>query len=241
MRHVVLALPTYDGTRLNSLAIVRLIKHPPQDTTVSLIEMGGSVLCYGFNSLWANALNLRDHPTYPATHFLMMHADIVPITDRWLDIMLGEMDKVQADVLSAVVPIKNEQGMTSTARDTDPWNPLRFTMTEIATRPSQTWTQPDLLVNTGLLLVDLRKDWVEKVLFTMRDAILKDDDGTYRAVFAPEDWEFSRQARALGARIYATTMVELNHVGRAQYHSRSVWGYPTDELYRASKEAGKKD
>lgn len=234
--HVLVGAPTYDGTRHNSLPIARLLRHPPKDVLVNLIEYSGSVLCYAFNSLWANALNLRTCEA-PVTHFLLMHADIVPEQDRWLEIMLSEQARVGADVLSAVVAIKNDHGMTSTAWDTDTWNPLRFTTTEISQMSELTWTQPDLLVNTGLMLVDFTKPWVEEACFTMKDRIVKGEDGRFKAQFVPEDWNFSRDCHAKGVGVYATRAVTVMHVGRAGYSTKNVWGYPTDLEYRAARAA----
>ena len=39
-------------------------------------------------------------------------------------------------------------------------------MKEILARP-ETFTHPDLLVNTGMLLVDMRDDWIERAYFTI--------------------------------------------------------------------------
>lgn len=232
--HVLVGAPTYDGTRHNALALARLLRLPPKDVLVNLIEYSGSVLCYAFNSLWANALNLRTCEV-PVTHFLLMHADIVPEQENWLQIMLDEQRRVGADVLSAVVAIKNDQGMTSTAWDTDLWNPMRFSTTELAQMTEPTWTQPDLLVNTGLMLVDFTKPWVEHVCFTMKDRIVKDEAGRFKAQFVPEDWNFSRDCHSRGASLYATKAVTVTHLGRAGYSTRNAWGYLTDLDYRAAR------
>lgn len=233
MNHVLIGAPTYDGTRYNSLAMARVLRDEIPDTLVNLIEFSGSVLTYSFNSLWAAALNLRQAEV-PVTHFLLWHADIMPEPNNWLEIMLGEMKRTGAKVLSAVAPIKNDKGMTSTARDTDLYHPLRYTVTELSQMTEPTWTEPDLLINTGLMLVDFSAPWVENICFTMTDKIEKNADGKYRVYFTPEDWNFSRSCRALGIPVHATIAVTINHIGRASYSSANVWGYPTDEAYRAS-------
>jgi len=187
--------------------------------------------------VWAAALTFRDPAqcAVPVTHFLLWHADIVPVEEGWLAAMLAEMERVDADVLSAVVPIKNIQGMTSTARDTDQWNPLRYSTTEIHAKKELTWTEPDLLVNTGLMLVNLRNPKFEQIVFTMKDRIAKNADGVYKPYFSPEDWNFSRQCRALGIPVWATKAIRLRHMGLSGYPSDEVWGYPTDTAYRASE------
>lgn len=229
--HVLIGAPTYDGSRVNSLPIVRILRNPPPDVKVNLIERNGSILTHGFNDLWCHALNLRSYEL-PVTHFLLMHADIVPEQDNWLEIMLAEMERTGAKVLSAVVAIKNESGLTSTAWDTDKWEPQRFTLTELANMTEPTWTQPDLLINTGLLLVDFREPWVEKICFHMEDKNECGPDGIWRPRVVPEDWHFSRQCHELGIPVYATKAVTVNHRGGAGYSTSNVWGYPTDVMWR---------
>ena len=66
-----------------------------------------SLLASGFNSLWCTALKRG------VTHFAMLHADIRP--DRnWLDVMLAELQRTGADLVSVVTPIKDARGLTST-------------------------------------------------------------------------------------------------------------------------------
>ena len=62
-------------------------------------------------------------------------------------------------------------------------------MTEAMARP-ETFTAPDLLVNTGLLLVDLRAPWVEEICFTVTDRIQKLEDGSYAVHVLGEDYGF---------------------------------------------------
>lgn len=200
--------------------------------SVSWTNPGSSLLTYNFNDGWAIALNLRDEGK--VTHFLLWHADIVPQGDDWLETLYLEMARVEADVLSVISPIKNQNGLTSTARDTDPWRPIRYTMTEILARPL-TWTEPDLLVNTGLLLIDLQGAWIERdpglaVCFTMRDQVARNPEtGRWEPDIAPEDWGFSRHARAAGARIWVTRAVMLDHWGEFPYPNHVAWGAKVDE------------
>ena len=231
MTHVLIGAPTYDTTRYNAIPLARALRHPPKDTLVNLVEQSGSLLAYTFNSLWCMALQLRAAPAN-VTHFLLIHADIMPDNDNWLDIMLEEMKEHKAQILSAVVPIKGESGMTSTAWDNDPWNPYRLSLTELQEKP-KTWTEPNLLINTGLLLVDFTQPWVEQIRFHINDMIVKDENGVFHAVVAPEDWNFSRDARNLGVESYATKAVTIRHMGLAAYSNANVWGYPNDAVYRA--------
>ena len=78
---------------------------------VCLVVGGGSLLANSINRLWVQALNERtDHGW---THFAMHHAD-VQAPAGWVDTLADEMARVGADVISAVVPIKDYRGLTST-------------------------------------------------------------------------------------------------------------------------------
>lgn len=241
MNHVIVGLPCYDGTRFNGMQIARLMKQPPKDTLVNLIELKTSALAFGFNILWANMLNYRQHPEYPPTHYLLWHADVQPMTEDWLGVMLHEMEAVKADVLSAVIPIKNDLGATSTSVETDnPWRPRRYSQAEVHKMTVNPWTEPGLLINTGLMLVDFRKPWVEQIAFTMHDRVIYDEDEkTWKAQFQPEDWDFSRQCHKLGVSVYATKSILTNHIGFSAFRSDHIWGFASDEEYLAAQDEQK--
>lgn len=189
-----------------------------------------SLLAHGFNVLWATALAWQKAGA--ADYFLLHHDDVEVRTPGWLDVMLAEMTRVGAAVLSAVVPIKNGTGETSTAVETRcPWNPRRLTLAECLRLP-RTFSGADvggqLLVNTGLMLVNLsRPEWHETVSmfefgvtteelrfkFQIRDRIVPRPDGILVAEVRPEDWEFSRECNGHGLPVFATTAVRLIHHG----------------------------
>ena len=111
--------------------------------------------------------------------------------------------------------------------DEDPhWRVKRLTLNEIYNDYEPTFTHEKLLVNTGLMLVDLRKTWVENVWFAFEDKIIPDPKapGNFKAVGISEDWFFSRRARELGAKLFATREVAVRHVGSADYSNASAWG-----------------
>lgn len=228
--HVFVGLPTYDGKRDNSIALLKLLRHAP--CKISFLEVQSPLLAWTFNQLWMSALNTRPMATdHPLTHFLLMHADIIPAGDDWLLTMMTHMMRYQADVLSAVVPLKNEKGLTSTAFDTDLWRPERLTMTQLQHKP-ETFTAPDILLNTGLMLVDFTKPWIEEVCFTINDCTFQDDDGTFQTMTEPEDWNFSRWARSKGLSLWATKAVVVEHVGKTRYPNNGVWGQEYDVANR---------
>lgn len=213
---IFVALPTYDGTRHNAASLVELAQG---ERKTALAEGNVSLLAYNFNTFWADALNNRRE----TTHFLMLHSDVVP-APGFLDVLVREMERVRADVLSVVIPIKSKEGLTSTAVETDDrFRPRRLTMHEVFER-EESFTEDGLLVNTGLMLVDFRKPWVEKIQFTVNDAIRKKADGTFEAVVEPEDWNFSRQVRTLGGALWATRKVQALHVGTTAYGNSNPWG-----------------
>jgi hypothetical protein len=213
---IFVALPTYDGTRHNAASLVELAQG---EHKTALAEGNVSLLAYNFNTFWADALNHR----HEMTHFLMLHSDVVP-APGFLGTLLTEMERLKADVISVVIPIKSKEGLTSTAVETaDRWKPRRLSMSEVFER-EESWTEDGLLVNTGLMLVDFRKPWVDKIHFTVNDAIRKKADGSFEAVVEPEDWNFSRQVRTLGGVPWATRKVQVLHVGAMAYGNSNVWG-----------------
>lgn len=189
---------------------------------------GLSLLAHNFNSLWCNALNQRQEKDI--THFAMHHADISAMP-LWLDVLLAEMDRVKADVLSAVVPIKDPTGLTSTGiQDPNTLRMTRFTMEEVCRFPvtfdaAATGNAGKyLMVNTGLFVCDFTKQWVEEVCFEIKDRIVKTESGQFQAKVWPEDWNFSHWCACKGLRVFATRAVKVDHHGRTRYSNDKPWG-----------------
>lgn len=230
---VYLACPTYDG-RIEHDTAAAWLRHP----TNGLCRVGhhghrGSLLAFGFNDLWCQAVNLAAKGTY--NRFAMLHADVCPEEQGWLDRLERILQETGADVVSVVVPIKDMRGLTSTAigdRE-DPWRVRgRITMRELMNMP-QTFRgcdyepYPDgvLLVNTGCWMARLdRGDWQRRVHFEIRDRIVELEGGELKAQCMPEDWHFSHQLRRLGVDVVATRAVAVRHVGRMEFVNNQVWG-----------------
>jgi hypothetical protein len=218
--HVMLAVPTYDGW-VHHGHVLSTIDALQSGVRLSTVFIQTSLLTKGFNQLWCEALNRRK--PLGLTHFLMVHSDIAIVTDSWLKKMLSIADEYGADVLSAVSPMKTADGLTSTAIELgEPFPVKRYTLYEVHAGPA-TWTHEKLLVNTGVMLVDFRKPWVERIRFTNTDEILE-REGKYEARSLPEDWQFSRDARALGAQVFATREIRVEHFGSLNYSSGHAWG-----------------
>lgn len=221
--HVALCLPSYSHEIHAAIfpAVITLMnKYPTMYMTVA-----GSLLAYGCNQLWCMARAQKE-----ADIFMMLHADVVPQQDGLVR-MVEEFLALGADVLSAVVPIKNPEGLTSTAigDPSDEWvPPRRLTMHEVMALP-ETFCSDDvepgkpLLVNTGLMLANLRRPWVKDAYFTIRDKIIE-VNGELTPLVIPEDWGFSRMVYDAGGAVYATRKVKVQHIGHAAYPNDHAWG-----------------
>jgi hypothetical protein len=200
----------------------------------------GSVLTSIFNKLWASALmNIPKG----VTHFVMLHADVQP-SPWWLDTLMSVMEQQKCDLVSVVMPIKNNKGLTSvgTGHASDPWDYRRLTMTEVLNLP-ETFGLQDipaeltkgrdvLLVNTGCWLADLRRPWWRELdsegnlrfCFTIRDRIRPTPSGELAVEFAPEDWNFSRLCHEVGAKVLATRRVGAIHWGEQGWPNDAAFG-----------------
>lgn len=230
---VFLALPSYDGTA--SIATCESYFLAPfrnKTCHVANARKNISFLTRCFNDLWCAALNERERGV---THFAMIHADVVPHQHDWVDILLGELTRLDADVVSAVAPIKSEHGWTSTAVEVgggEPWFRRRLTMTEVYDLP-ETFGAEDvgapLLLNTGLWVCDITRPWAERVCFDVGNRIYKHPKDGWKAQDVSEDWLFSAALNQLGCKLYATRKVTLNHEGGKSYPSDFPWGTQATE------------
>jgi GT2 family glycosyltransferase len=200
-----------------------------KEQILELKHFRSGVLPFAFNSLLCQALNMRAQ--HGATHFLLWHADTIPTENLWLDKMCDIMMRTGADALSVISPIKDQRGLTSTGRDLGSHRIKRFTMKEIHAMP-ETFTFHDIALNTGLLLIDIRKPWVAECPFDFDSEIrLEKEKGIYYATTLSEDWLWSRRAREKGAKLYATRSIAIEHVGSFSYSNQQQWGWDTDKIY----------
>jgi hypothetical protein len=181
----------------------------------------------------------RQHDFNDITHFAMLHDDVAP-EDGWLDVLLEDLEAHDADMVSAVVPIKDPLGLTSTAIDdpTDRFNvERRITMDEVMRLPpvfsAADCGYPDriLLVNSGCWVCRFTEDWRFNVRFVIDDRIVFKGDhcrpempAQYAAEVAPEDWNFSRNLASYGCKVLATRRVKLTHSGGIAYTNSEPWG-----------------
>ncbi len=236
MSLTLLGLPTYDNS-VNADLVLALLNevHVPGTPAFQVAKTQMSLLACGFNRLYATALNQRPK----CTHFLLLHADVVP-ENGFVKALHAEMERTGAGILSTVLPLKDNRGLTSTGLMAEygrPFRRRRVTMTELAHLP-QTFggrdvarlfghgemADPVLLVNTGLMLIDLRIPQAEQYYFEITDRIVRNADGSFQAEVDPEDWHLSRMAHEAGVRVLATKTVKARHAGRAFFPNFSVWG-----------------
>lgn len=227
-------------------ALLRASRH----SSCAILHHNAPLLAFNFNHLLCQALNNRAR--LGITRFLLWHADICPTIEDPLSVMSDEMDRLGLQALSAVVAIKDKRGLTSTGLDMSglpecadrPWATRRLTMAEVVKLPEtfnaseaaagiDFWDpdhRPVLLINTGLMMLDLRTDWLTEMIeheaawFTIRDRIVRDAEGHFRAHCEPEDWNFSRKMARRGVRYAATRKIPINHPGRLDYGNVSAWG-----------------
>ncbi|MGL6121671.1 MAG: hypothetical protein ACRC1W_01280 [Shewanella sp.] len=227
--------------------------HATQKHNAIMHVQPGSLLAQSYNQMWCRALNNREKSGIK--WFAILHADIIP-ENFWLDKLIAIAEKYQADLVSAIVPIKEASGVTSTAiSGVDPFTRhTRLTQSQIN---SANWPKtfdinilrsymeaqtviddvfidvPDearLLVNTGCFVCRLDKPWSKNVAFTINDRITEIPGGTLVAEVEPEDWYFSQCVADQGGRVMATREVITEHIGSIPYVSDKIWGNTFDKM-----------
>jgi predicted O-methyltransferase YrrM len=216
-------------------AIEAFLRPTKRGTDRVELKQGTSMLPRCFNMLWAEMRTLHRRG-YAFTHVAMIHDDVCP-EEGWLDTLMDELDRTGADMVSAVVPIKNHHGVTSTAVDQpDPWLVRRLTLREAFDLPETffaedvPWREPGqcLLTNTGLWVARYDPAWVDRTCFRFLNRIVEAPDGALVSHDQPEDWIFAREFAGWGFRAAATRKVKLEHESPL-FHNRSPWGdWPID-------------
>lgn len=226
-KKVYLAIPTYKR-QLDAGFVIPLLMLTKKGHRIQLGNIDTSACALRFNQMLIQAVD--GHRNGDCDFFVLWHSDVAPEA-WWLDKMLEIQEQTGAEILSAIIPIKDNRGLTSTAFDEEAgdvpkeWSPRRLTMAEVMQKP-ETFTADNLLLNTGLFMLDLSSPWLdlEKIRFHIDDEIRR-LNGQLMAVFKPEDWNFSRDARALGCtKQYATRAIKLAHYGECAFPNTEAWG-----------------
>lgn len=193
-----------------------------------------------FNALWADALNFGAERRF--SHFVMIHTDINPGL-WWLDMLLEEITKQDAALVSVASAIKDPRGLTSSGigDPNDRWRPYRrFTVQELSDTLPETFTAADigygdkfLLHNHGLMIVDLRKPIWQKMrtdgnapAFFVYDEEVYFNNKTekWERRVESEDWYFSRLLAQTGAKTCITSRVKNIHHGAWIFLNWGKWG-----------------
>lgn len=196
-----------------------------------------SALTLAFNKLLH--LFFMERAKHDISRFVLLHDDIVLQDVHWLTLLCEEMDRHELDVLSAVVPIKDENGYTSTAAQWDTGEGRirrRLTVAETVGKLPKTFTADEvgqlfghpvtLLANTGLMMVRMG-NWVKDVCFTTENGVYYGE--SVEAMFHPEDWLFSEWLADRGIAYGATSAVKVAHMGTTYFANDKVWGLEQDE------------
>lgn len=216
-----------------------------------LTSFGGSLLANCFNQALAGAYNMQDDDQ-DTTHFAMLHDDVCP-DNGWLDVLMEELISHDADVMCALVPIKDPMGITSTAIDDpkDIFDPERRISLHEAYKLPPTFDSSDcgypgrkILGNTGCWVADITKPfWKEmnpdgtlKIRFNIQDRIRRHPvTKRWVADVASEDWNFTRDVQAAGGKVMVTRKVGLGHTGKLPFNNREPWGVWHEDLPRKTK------
>lgn len=227
-----------------------------------------SLLTLNCNVVWAHALNERKTPENPGGFdwFAMLHSDIRP-EKYWVDTLIEEAEKHDADLMSAAVPIKDYRGLSSIGvfDFRDPWRArYRLTFHQIINQLPETFGLREcsrvlgadderfradvhldtMDVNTGCCVVRLDRDWagIGGVWFENHDRLVRDHkkDGKWAAETQSEDWVFSRKVSNAGGKVMATRRVMIVHEGMSGWRSDKVWGRETDEDLLKPEESSEK-
>lgn len=225
-------VPMYDGTTYFGVGQHPLIRSGDVTCRESLIAWAtSSLIPKTFGLLWGQAVTMAERDGF--THFAMQHADIIA-EPGWLDTLHDEMERLDCDLLSVIMPIKDASGLTSTGIDItrEPISFRRMSMREVATLPEtfgiEDTKHPDgtLVTNTGLWLARLNRPWNKRISWQGVSWVFYYTDGRApRITVEPEDWHFSRTLWMEGVRCYCTRKVKAKHMdGRVPYENQGAWG-----------------
>jgi GT2 family glycosyltransferase len=248
--NVLLGCPTHDGRLFDGCASV-FYRNASQHHRVQSAVATFSLLTVNCNILWAMALNAYE--AKQADWFALIHSDVQP-EPFWIDRLIAEADAHRADLMSAVIAIKNDRGLTSTAisdPNDDGGKFIRLTTSQVR-HPSfpvtfdgdlavqalrslpanlrlEAPTGARLLCNTGCIVCRLGP-WCDprKVYF---DEVTRFEriNNQWKPFIRSEDWFFTGQAVAAGAKLMATTTLKVSHLGLTSFPNDQAWGSPLDD------------
>jgi hypothetical protein len=244
VRRAFLALPNNHDIESETWESARDCVKGRKDISAYVWRRQFSILPANFNRCVVNCLNAGSFD-----FFSILHSDI-SVDAGWLGVIMDEMDRVGADVMHASVPIKNGEGLSSTAigYSDDPWSLVRrVTMTELHQLPEtydlktvQEVIDPEakrLLCNTGCLVIRIC-DWFKNFTgFRNLDRIVRLSEDVWQDDTVPEDWNFGHWCADNGVNVWGTRKAVTHHWGRQRFSSDMIWGQAVDQFWLKHKGA----
>lgn len=193
------------------------------------IKLSRGMLGYTFNNLWKDALNLRADG---CTHFAMIHSD-VEADDWWLDTLWDIIHERNADMVSAVISLKDGEQNTSTGIQAREGGQIRKLNFKEVWKLPETFSARDvdptgnsvLALNTGLWIADIHKPWVDEKVgnelvfsWTSRGGI-RYVNGEYESWVHSEDYIVTPELGRRGCVMLATKAVTPGHWGWVRFGS----------------------
>lgn len=214
--------------------------------------------CTALNAAWCAALNSRRQ--FEWSHFCAVRANVRPWGDDWAGMMLDEMRRVSVDWLSVVLPTPGNEGYTDAAieKEVDGKEVLtrRLTMREVHTLPHVTFSGPELreplgitedfrlLTSSRMFVCSFRQPWVEDVVFTSMDTIVRrkgknDKPGAgvskllkeeewgadlFEPISQPDGWCLSRWMKMKNIPYAATKRIPCGVLDIQEWGNMASWG-----------------
>lgn len=226
-------------------------------TTSSLLSAGTTVkhdiqFCVHGISLLARNFNYMFSMAYNDgfDYIFYIHSDIGVHSRNglsWVDNIILRMQQSGAAVISTVVPIKNDLGVTSTAIQLSKISPYplkRLTVKQLGSikqtplidretvcrvmdlNPSDVGA---LLVNTGVMCMNLKEfDWTKWSGFNIFDKIVWNTKKKAKGFTIPEDWHLSIWLHSMGWPYYVSKELKVIHGGYNEYFNYGNWGEGED-------------
>ncbi len=234
--HVCLGQPYHSSIDRKSMQSAMHPVAPNSDISARIIPGRSSLLAHAFNDCLVAC-----HEMGGFDYFGMLHAD-VSCSDDWLGVMVRLLEKHRLDVLHTVIPIKDSNGLTSTAvaYSDDPWACVRrITTTELAKLPETFDIDAlrecydknaiRLLPNTGCIIMR-NDDWLRDFPgFNIMDRISRHGDH-WSSDVVPEDWNFGHWCARNGIKVGGTKAVlAVHHQAQGSFSNNEVWGQEVDK------------
>jgi hypothetical protein len=211
---VFLGIPTYDEW-VHTNTMMGVI-HASKKHHLQMQVIGSSVTPFAFNQLWCTGV------LSGAEYFAMCHADVGPDA-YWIDTLIEELENTNADIMAAMIPIKDAARVYSVAmcHDNEPAH-YRLTVEHAKNLPDTFFTEDMhrvtgedglLCANTGLWVCRLDRPWTRQVDFAF-DTSIDWSREKPRCHLIPEDWRLSQILHRGGYKVACTKKVKCTDAGQ---------------------------